>query len=710
MTGRLAETPLRRRIALLLGAIGAGAILVLLALAAFGQRAAGEEARHSLVAWSTGGVLLVLVLLVVCWRMLDREIFEALDHLSRDLKLAVQMHGDGPVRALHGRAAAPEMRALVATLSDELERARQAAAAAVTESAERVEAQKSQLEAILLDLTEGMIVCNAAHQILLYNQEAVRLLSPDGRIGLGRSVLELLASPSIVHAFELLVHRLEETGADGEDARLRAPLVCSTSDGRALFKGRVAIVVGHDRSAAGYVLTIQEATEEIAALVRRDALLHRAIEGLRGPLASIRAASETLAENLDMALKDRQKFQAAVLAESRLASDRIEELATDYRDMASGRAWPIYDMYSADLLTIVARRLKGRAQIDATVVGLPQWLAGDGSLLAMAIETLAVLLRDEVGVRSIDLEATAAKRYVSIDIAWAGEPAMPATIARWLDQPLLGGAGALLLRDAIAAHRSELWSSVTRPGHSVLRMPVPRGTLADAGRHRSKSPPRSEYYDFALFEALPDSYAEMPLRAATYIVFDTETTGLDTTGRDAIVSIAGVRIVNGRVLMGETFERLVNPGRPIPKDSTRVHGIVDSMVAEKPPIEVVLPHFKVFVGNSVLIAHNAAFDMAFLKHHQAECGVTFDENPVLDTLLLSALLFDHYADHSLDAIAERLGIEIGGRHTALGDAMATAAIFVRFLDILPSRGVATVADALASSARIARVRARQMAG
>jgi DNA polymerase III subunit epsilon len=252
-----------------------------------------------------------------------------------------------------------------------------------------------------------------------------------------------------------------------------------------------------------------------------------------------------------------------------------------------------------------------------------------------------------------------------------------------------------------------LWSKPRGDGAACLRLPL---RLPERPQIISAGPPvapRPEYYDFDLFKVADTAFADTPLKKLRYVVFDTETTGIRPSEGDELIAIAAVRIVNGRILTGETFERLMNPGRSIPASSVRIHGITEDMARDKPPARIVLPQFKNFVGDGVLVAWNAAFDMRFLELKQDETGVRFD-NPVLDALLLSIYLSDDPINHSLMATAERLGVVVTGRHTALGDAMATAAIWVKLLDLLEARGIRTLGQAFRISSRLVAER-RQLA-
>ncbi|HMK37875.1 MAG TPA: 3'-5' exonuclease, partial [Bacteroidota bacterium] len=182
----------------------------------------------------------------------------------------------------------------------------------------------------------------------------------------------------------------------------------------------------------------------------------------------------------------------------------------------------------------------------------------------------------------------------------------------------------------------------------------------------------------------------------SFTAFDTETTGLRPSEGDEIVSIGAVRILNGRMLGHEIFDQLVDPGRPIPRQSTEIHGIDDAIVKGQPDIRSVLPAFRQFAHDSVLVGHNAAFDMRFFQIREGSTGVKLDM-PVLDTMLLSAFVHPNHGDHSIEGIAGRLGVNVAGRHTALGDAIVTGELFLKLIPLLAEKGIRTLGEALAAS-------------
>lgn len=220
----------------------------------------------------------------------------------------------------------------------------------------------------------------------------------------------------------------------------------------------------------------------------------------------------------------------------------------------------------------------------------------------------------------------------------------------------------------------------------------------------STEQPRPLVYNFDLLDTAGQARTEdTPLSALTYAVFDTETTGL-LPHKDDIVQIGALRMVRGRIVEGEAFDTLVNPNRPIPAASSAVHGITDAMVADAPDVTEAARGFHGFASGAVLVAHNAPFDLAFLRKQAEACGVTWD-HPVLDTVLLSAVLFGASETHTLDAICDRLGIVIQerDRHTALGDARATAQVLACMIPMLEARGLTTFGEVVAETRKHGRL-------
>jgi DNA polymerase-3 subunit epsilon len=397
---------------------------------------------------------------------------------------------------------------------------------------------------------------------------------------------------------------------------------------------------------------------------------------------------------------------APIMGPDRAVSGFILDFS-DAAPRASG-TWPMADVLSSDLVRAVGHRL-AEDRLRLVAVGAGAWLQVDAWSVTLLLERLARRIAAQGGVGAIDLEAHAEGARVTLDLVWPGEPLAAAIPEPWLDEPLATGAGESL-RDVLRRHGSTPETGPGgRAGFSRLRLP-----LAPPARPRIEAlappvlPPRPEFYDFEILarpEGQDGPLLERPLAGLDYVVFDTETTGLDPR-HDRIVQLAGVRIVNRRLLSGEVFDALVNPGQPIAEASIRFHGITDAMVAGRPPIEVVLPQFHRFAQGAVLVAHNAAFDMAFLQRDAGDAGVAFDQ-PVLDSLLLSAVLHDHEQRHTLDAIAARFGITLSDRHQALGDALGTAQVFLRMLDLLAAADIRTLGGALAASEQARALRREQ---
>ena len=201
-------------------------------------------------------------------------------------------------------------------------------------------------------------------------------------------------------------------------------------------------------------------------------------------------------------------------------------------------------------------------------------------------------------------------------------------------------------------------------------------------------PPRPLTTEFAPLK-LDMRYADiagLPLEKLDIVVVGTESTGLNTR-KDDLIQIGAVRIIDGKLLDGDSFERLANPGRPIPAASQQFHGITDEMVAHARTGGEILQEFLDYAGDAVLVGYNIAFDLAFMNR------IGEVNNPTLDTMLLSVGAFPSRQDHALEALAAHFGEEIHGRHTALGDADATARIFLHLLPELDRIGARTFGDA-----------------
>lgn len=564
----------------------------------------------------------------------------------------------------HGRAGSanippspsPPLNQAVALLVGRLAAARQERDGAVSAATRAVEQQSARLAALLHELREGVVVCNLRHQIVLYNQVALTLLRVSGEIGLGRPLFALMAIEPLQHCLDLLQRRSDRASAN-------LPFISRTLDGSGLLQGRVSLVLS-DGVPSGYVLSFDDVIAQLSALAQRDALLRELLDVLRQPGPP------------------QQRLAAA-----------IEHASRGYQTLLTGW-WPMSDLHSVPLFDLVAARLAATT-FTMTVVGLPLWLHGDGHLLVLTLDALLRALAADCGATCFDLSAQNDHELCWISVSWVGPPLAAAALDAWQKLTLSPALGGLTVKDVLLHHAREQPLQEEQNGRCVLRLAVQsaRQVPSDTVMEPSSRP---EFFDFNLLEqSQGGQLAALGLRNLTFVVFDSETTGLEPGEGDRMVALAGVRIVGGRILTGESFNRFINPGRPIPAESSRIHGITDKMVEGKPPLAVVLPQFKAFVGDDVLVAHNAAFDLKFLRMFETDYGVSFD-NAVLDTMLLSSFL-DGTAEHqSLDEVCHRYGISITERHTALGDALAAAAVLLPMLEALEAKGVRTLGEALST--------------
>ena len=586
-----------------------------------------------------------------------------------------------------------------------------------TDDAQRIEEARAALDderrrlaALMSELTQGVVVCNTEGQILLYNEYARSLFIErssaggpftSGYMGIGRSLYSLMHKESVEHALTQI--RTRTAGGARDPVATFATSIASG----AVLRARIAPISGTPTdgggSGGGFVLLLEDLSRELSELEHRDTLLTALIEQARGAVASVRAATESLASQPGMPGPLRLRFLAVAQDELQRLTLLFERVQREHSARSSRRP-DLEPMRAAELIDVVKEKLLAieGIRVDTEPVNPALWIQVDSHSVALAVRYLARRLRQSHAKLALTLRATSAGEFVYLDIAWFGTEVAAATMLEWETAPLstVGESSERTLRELIAGNRAELWHEAPLgEGRALFRIML-RSLSGEPSEQRVMHRGRPVYYDFDLLRS-PDrdrALDEQPLSALAYTAFDTETTGLDPSAGDEIVAIGAVRIVNGRLLRGETFDQLIDPKRPIDPEAVKIHGIRASMLVGQPDAVRVLPAFHRFCEDTVLIGHNAAFDLRFLQLKEASTGLRF-AHPVLDTLLLSALLFKASDDHRLETIAERMGVNLIGRHTALGDAMMTAEVFLRMLPLLSAQGIVTLRQALEASER-----------
>lgn len=184
----------------------------------------------------------------------------------------------------------------------------------------------------------------------------------------------------------------------------------------------------------------------------------------------------------------------------------------------------------------------------------------------------------------------------------------------------------------------------------------------------SNSGDMGELYLARVLRYLPQMTAA--LRDQTLVIFDFETTGLDSD-RDRIIEIGGIKVVNGQIV--DEFSTLVDPEIPITSTITQITGITSEMLKGMPTIGDVLPGFLEFFKDAILVAHNAEFDLAFLKAAASRVGYQL-QWPCFCTLKLARVLLPQLESKNLDTLAMHYGLQFEARHRSIGDCKVTSAV------------------------------------
>ncbi|MDS4013264.1 MAG: exonuclease domain-containing protein [Candidatus Accumulibacter sp.] len=625
-------------------------------------------------------------------------------HLMLSANRNFRVSPDGP----------PEIR-LLAQATNDLAQQRDGlmddVAAQIAAAKASVEEEKNRLAALMSELAQAVVVCNVDGRILLYNSRArlqfkalvqgAAVVAGGALIGLGRSIFSILERNQIDHALDVVRQRL------GKGMATAMANFITTARGGQLLRVQLVPVLSSNAAApreiSGYVLTVENITRSLEQESQRDQVLQSLTDGSRGSLANIRVAVGNLLDYPDMDGDTRERFIGIISDEVVRMSQRLDQTMSEFADSLKTR-WPLEDVLGVDVIAAAQRRIEQQLALTTKTEEVDEglWLRVESFSLVFSICFLASRLIEHYQIKELRFRLLPFGKLAYLDLIWAGHAMSSETFYSWENDAMHVGrdASPLSLRDVVDRHGGEIWYDREKAAHRAFcRFVLPVATPDEAAQADALpvDGSRPEYYDFDLFHFRDQSIdLDRPLSDLAYTVFDTETTGLEPAAGDEIIQIGAVRIVNGRLLRQESFDQLVDPEKFLRPEGIRVHGITDDMVRGQPRIDAVLPAFHEFCSDTVLVAHNAAFDMRFLQLKEERSGVVFSQ-PVLDTLLLSGVLQPNQDSHQLDSIAERLGIDVTARHNALGDAYATGEVFLKMLPLLAQMGIVTLRQALAAS-------------
>ena len=573
--------------------------------------------------------------------------------------------------------------------------------------------EKDILATLLENLPQGILVCNTDGGIVFFNKKIRDLLThhaakdsleqPDTNqwFSLGRSVYAFVDRTLIERALDRIGHKLSE----GQPVANERFLVGMQS--KSMLPAQLIPVLSSQHHITGYIIYIDD------QLARRDKEKQISIQlqkwrhQLTQSISVIKAIAE-IVKNTSFRTDGERDHLIRILADESNLAARFMTQQDVLAKWAPNQPWPLTAFDAAEWANILAQRITEKTGLafQLNTQDVKAQISIDIHHLTTAMVFVVSKLREALEIDHAQGNLMLMASWVYLDIVWQGKGLEASSLNLWKNESPVanGSAVSIILEEILESHGAKLWiSNYHLPqGCAGLRLLLPTVEASEMvytdGYVTVLPDSRPEFYDFDLFQQAGQTpeLDKRLLAELTYTAFDTETTGLDPQGGDEIISIGAVRIVNGRLLTEDTFDQLVDPRRSLPWASVKFHGIRPEMLVDQPVLEEVLPRFQKFAQETILIGHNVAFDMRMLQLKEDQCNIRFI-NPVLDTMLLSAVVHPAHATHSLNAIAERLGVPVIGRHTALGDAITTAEIFLKLIPLLANKSIRTLQQARQAS-------------
>lgn len=653
-------------------------LLFVLLLACWQQLEAGQQRELvRLIGQNTGFSLLLLLLFGGSWLGGIAAVYhwwvKPVHALADELLLILSVNPG--YRLTPGRSRGlVRLAALVNEGADRYQSLEKTAEERLTCALQTLRQERNILASVLASLDEGLVICTVSATVIYVNERGREFLGGNGGpsaegkwiseappfIGPGRDLCECL--PNVP---------LRTLLAD----------IAERAMGASCCQGHHLTVIGP----LGHYLAV-----DIAPLVLADELLAGYVVKLN-PVSS---------ENWPPATG---KIPAP---EANVACRRLREERAVCPEDCLTRGIRVMALSELLATVIEAAAATDKISLHAGTIAQSWQIGADRSMLVPAVCRLLELIAAESDRTDFFLRVHGEATEVCCEFTWGGSALADETVAAWMESVEIAGdrgLPALPIGLVMQTHgiRWTVESTVGQLGEGYLRLLIPRAT--ERGRV-NLAPVRladglSLFSDYDLYGTAvhsPELDQEL-LSNLTYTVFDLETTGLDPL-TDEIISIGAVRCAHGKIVPGETFSTLVDPGREVPEESRRIHGLDRQALQGQPGIETVLPRFHRYAANTVLVGHNIAFDLRMLQMKRYVSPLRFSQ-PVLDTMVISAIIHPYHRNHSLEAVSRRLGVQITGRHTAMGDAIAAAEILNKSLPLLARANILTLADARRASQR-----------